>query len=80
MIQVSGYCDRCYQPTTTFSRSYFNGDVICDDCKEKEKAHPLYIEAKRIENQEIDRGNFTFPGIGLPEDLKPQKLMELADS
>ena len=80
MVQVSGYCDRCYLPTGTFSSSYFNRDMICIECKEREKAHPLYTEAKRIENQEIDRGNFSFPGIGLPEDLKPRRRMEVPHS
>ena len=63
-------CDRCKKILTSSSMSYFNEDICCNECLDKEKAHPKYAEAKRAENEQVKRGNYNFPGIGLPEDLK----------
>lgn len=63
-------CDRCYYPTDVVCMSYFNEDMCCPSCIAKEKKHPKYAEAKRIENEEVKKGNFNFQGIGLPDDLK----------
>lgn len=30
-------CDRCGEPLVQRSDSYFNGDVICGDCRTEEK-------------------------------------------
>jgi hypothetical protein len=49
--------------------SYFNTETICDDCEVREKAHPQYAEAKRIENEEVRKGNYNYRGIGKPVDL-----------
>jgi len=63
-------CDRCGSTTSIFSGSYFNTDTICMVCQEKEAAHPQYAEAKRIENEAVMRGDYNYPGIGLPADLR----------
>lgn len=63
-------CDRCHQQTHSVSGSYFNVQTICPDCEEKEKAHPQYEEARRIEGEHVMQGNYNFPGIGLPADLR----------
>lgn len=70
MSLQNGICERCFIITKTFNMSYFNTDMCCPECIAKEKAHPKYKEAKRIENEECSKGNFNFPGIGLPDDLK----------
>jgi hypothetical protein len=49
--------------------SMFNTDSICFDCRDIEKQHPLYEEARRIESEAVMRGDYNFPGIGLPPDL-----------
>jgi hypothetical protein len=47
----------------------FNTDLICLDCKQKEKEHPKYPEALTAEKEAVERGDYYFPGIGKPEDL-----------
>jgi hypothetical protein len=39
-------------------------------CTEKERAHPEFKRARKVELHELSKGNYNFPGIGLPEDLK----------
>ena len=50
--------------------SFFNTDMLCNPCETKEKSHPKYSEAKEKELEELQRGNYNFRGIGLPEELK----------
>ena len=33
-------CDRCGKPLTARIMSMFNTDVLCLECKEKERMHP----------------------------------------
>ena len=49
--------------------SYFNTDWICISCAEKERLHPDYEMAKKIENEQVRKGNYNFPGIGKPKTL-----------
>lgn len=65
------HCDRCGTAFGTHAHgmSWFNTDMICGQCREKEQAHPQYAEAKRIELEHTMRGDYKFPGIGKPEDL-----------
>ena len=46
--------------------SYFNTDMICIECEEKEKAHPKYAEARAAESAAIANGDYNFQGIGKP--------------
>lgn len=63
-------CDRCGQKTNAYTLSYFNTEKICvDRCVEAERAHPLFEQAREIETQHVLKGEFNFPGIGLPADL-----------
>lgn len=67
-------CERCGQETFGYTTSYFNTEKIClERCQPAERAHPLFAEAKRIETEAVIRGDYNFPGIGLPEDLKMKK-------
>jgi len=63
-------CQRCgdQEPLST-TCSYFDTDQICDVCAEKERRHPLYEEARRVETEACRRGDFNFAGIGLPPEL-----------
>jgi hypothetical protein len=49
--------------------SFFNLDIICMGCKEREKEHPLYAEARRAEEEALRSGDHHFPGIGCPPEL-----------
>lgn len=66
-------CDRCYKETIVTTMSFFDASMCCPDCIKVEKTHPQYEEAHRREVEEVKRGNYNFPGIGLPNDLRIQK-------
>lgn len=63
-------CERCNKPTHTTTGSYFNRQMICTACDAKERKHPLFERAMRIETEQVLKGNLNYEGIGLPEDLK----------
>ena len=50
--------------------SYFNTEIICPECDEAEQAHPDYERARAVEGEAVRAGNFNYPGIGLPADLR----------
>jgi hypothetical protein len=66
-------CDRCKSPMSAYSMSYFNTEEICFECVEKERAHPAFERARDAELKACQGGNFNFPGIGLPADLRPAR-------
>ena len=39
-------------------------------CDARERKHPDYERAKRIELDHVLKGNLNFEGVGLPDDLK----------
>lgn len=63
-------CERCKHPTHTTTMSYFNTQMICTSCDTKERQHPEFERAQKIELQQCLQGNLNFEGVGLPEDLK----------
>jgi len=63
-------CQRCGRETLGTIMSKFNTQVICFDCKDRERKHPNYGEADRAEVEAVRSGNYNFPGIGLPPELK----------
>lgn len=63
-------CERCGEETAVYTCSMFNTETICLGCKEVEEAHPGYEEARRVEGEAVLAGNFNFPGVGLPDDLR----------
>lgn len=67
---MSFKCERCKGDTMVLQMSYFNTDEICLDCRAKERAHPKFEEARAAEHEACKAGNYNFPGIGLPDDLK----------
>lgn len=63
-------CDRCGENTGgATTMSYFNEDVLCMECDEKERAHPKFKEALEADQRAVRAGNYNFPGIGKPADL-----------
>jgi hypothetical protein len=62
-------CDRCNKPLVAWTMSYFNRDVICMPCRDKERRHRDYTKAVERESEAVARGDYNFPGIGKPADL-----------
>ena len=58
-------CDRCGAPLTVRIMSMYNEQVICPQCKEKERKRPDYREAVEADLDAIRHGNRNFKGIGL---------------
>jgi len=73
MGEIMSNCDRCGKESRTSTGSYFNTDQICLGCWKKEKAHPDYERARTVEGDALLRGDFNFPGVGLPPELKGEK-------
>jgi hypothetical protein len=46
--------------------SFFNTQMICMDCVEKERKHPDYQKAKDAEHAAVLRGDYNYQGIGYP--------------
>lgn len=63
-------CDRCGKDTFGSTGSYFNTDQICFGCRDKEEQHPMFEEARRQELEAVKSGDYNFPGVGLPPDLR----------
>jgi hypothetical protein len=63
-------CHRCGTETIMWTMSRFNTQECCIDCIEEEKKHHRYPEAERAELEAIKNGDYNFPGIGLPDDLR----------
>lgn len=63
-------CDRCKKETNTFRMSFFNEDMLCQECLTEESNHPMYQEAKDIERKHVLAGDYNYKGIGLPKDLQ----------
>jgi hypothetical protein len=62
-------CSRCGKKTYAFIISMFDKKWVCLDCKSKEENHPQYNKACQADLEAVRQGNFTFKGIGKPEDL-----------
>lgn len=67
-------CDRCHEPASMIQMSWFNTDVICHKCQQKEQAHPLYQHAKEEVRRHEAMGNRNWEGIGLPDELKVKEF------
>lgn len=49
-------CARCEKEGNTHSLSFLNMDMICLECEEKEKEHPLYQAARDVEFEQLQKG------------------------
>ena len=56
-------CQRCHKPTATTIMSMFNMDMICPQCKEDERKHPMYELAAQKEREAVLQGVRNFPGM-----------------
>jgi hypothetical protein len=75
----TGNCQRCGDRTSHNYKimSWFNTDIICMDCADKETKHPKFQEAKDRENEEVRKGNLNYEGIGFDAEnirLRPIEL------
>jgi hypothetical protein len=63
-------CDRCGTTLAGKTRimSMYNNDCLCLDCKQKETERPDYKTASDADVNEIKKGNYNFPGIGLKKE------------
>jgi len=59
--------------------SFFCEQLICVPCVLKERAHRQFAEAAKAEEAAVRRGDFNFPGIGLPADLQAPEGGETGD-
>ncbi len=69
----SNVCDRCKSGTDVTQMSLFNTQMCCSECIEKERAHPKFPYARNCELNALEEGDYNFPGIGLPDNLRPPK-------
>lgn len=61
-------CQRCRRrPWMIMSK--FNLEMICHECKARERQHPKYPEADAAECAAVRAGNPNYPGIGCPPEL-----------
>jgi len=63
-------CERCNANVKFIRKSMFNPEMICNICHLKETSHPRFEKARQAEQDSISKGEYNFPGIGLPGDLK----------
>ena len=49
--------------------SWFNKEMICNECSEKEKQHKMFKTALQAVEDAEARGDENYSGIGLPDDL-----------
>ena len=70
-MKTSHACDRCCkEKITTHTWSMFNQEMLCIECSETEKNHPMYTIAREIEAIHVRLGNLNYEGIGLPKDYQ----------
>lgn len=69
MIFNKKACDRCCKPSKVLTMSMFNTEMVCDECKCRERKHPDYIKAREVEAEHVMKGDYKFKGIGKPKDL-----------
>jgi len=62
-------CDRCNEPATSLTMSWFNTEMICEACDIKEHNHPDFERARKVEFDAVQVGDYYFPGVGKPVDL-----------
>lgn len=65
MKDWNGQCHRCHKEVGGYTMSWFNTELICFDCSDKEKQTPKYKEAREAEAEAVRNGEYNFPGIGL---------------
>ena len=67
MCDHDGKCQRCGTPTGATIMSRFNTDILCLPCHTLEMSHPDFTRARDTEHEAVVRGDYNFPGVGLPQ-------------
>ena len=62
-------CERCSVKAKTITMSWFNIQMICNDCDKKELNHKDIDKAKSLELEQVKKGNYNYMGMCLPNDL-----------
>jgi hypothetical protein len=62
-------CDRCNRFDDLMIKSVFNNQNICSTCEYAENEHPLYVDARDLQNTEILAGNYNYDGMGVPPNI-----------
>ena len=67
-VVVTGTCcERCGCENPSYlTGSWFNAEMICEQCDAA-----AFDAARAAEEAAVRRGEFNYPGIGLPPDLRP---------
>ena len=60
-----GRCQRCYTKTNCYTMSWYNEQLICTECDQKEHKRKDIKKAKDAEFAAVKSGNRNFKGIGL---------------
>jgi hypothetical protein len=61
-------CARCRARHAATTMSFFDQQMICQDCLEDETFAPNYAAARAAERQAVRSGDQRFPGIGLADE------------
>jgi len=56
-------CDRCGKKLSAMILSKMNEDIICMNCKDEERHHPLYPLADKAEFNAVKSGDYNYPGL-----------------
>lgn len=62
-----GHCQRCGEPSNSYTMSFFNTSLICDECDTNERKRDDFEDARKADEDAIRQGNYNFPGIGFPK-------------
>lgn len=63
-------CDRCDKELKSRIMSMFNVDALCLECHTLETHMEGFEEALLAEHEAMQRGDYNFPGVGLPSKTK----------
>ncbi len=61
-------CARCRARHVATTMSFFDEQMLCQECREDETFAPNDAAARAAEKQAVRSGNQRFPGIGLAEE------------
>jgi len=61
-------CGRCRALNVATTMSFFDEQMLCQDCREDETFAPNYAAARAAEKEAVRSGNQRFPGIDLADE------------
>jgi hypothetical protein len=78
-FKTPNHCDRCGRGSIAFTMSRFNTEMLCMTCLQLERQHPDYPAAHEAELAAVKRGEYNFPGVGLPENYPSWAAKQLPE-